>query len=300
MSSLSTFNRVTHPTSFAFPRCASAFTSARRRPRVCAAPRIDAALTHARTHAGASPSLRRRRCVTDLRAARSRDDGSRCGLGAGVRYPEPSRRQDEAQQGRRGAIHRFGAGLCPVTPGGERAGAMASGRAHGGGAMSPAEARPGGRRRAGDGEAAGGRWRSLFLFFLFRYLLFVPGARASWAPRRGAAAPPPLTHRFGSCFPGILFFNGVPGVLSFCPGLVSGVDSVAFRRRLSGYSAISGVVWELGAQGIPRTLMPEGGRRGRRTRSRCPGPSRSSAKYALWDSRQLPLISLIGWELGYR
>lgn len=148
-------------------------------------------------------------------------------------------------------------GPGPWPPGGPTAAApcppLRRGRAAGGG------------RRAGDGEAAGGRWLSLFLFFLFRFLLFVPGARASWAPRRGAAAPPPLTHRFGSCFPGILFFNGVPGVLSFRPGLVFGVDSVAFRRRLSGYSAISGVVWELGAQGIPRTLMPEGGRRG-------PGP----------------------------
>lgn len=36
---------------------------------------------------------------------------------------------------------------------------------------------------------------------------------------------------------------------------------MAFRRRLSGYSAISGVVWGW-VQGIPRTLMPEGGRRG--------------------------------------
>ena len=132
------------------------------------------------------------------------------------------------------------------------------------------------------------------------FLLFVPVARAAWAPRRGAAAPPPLTHRFGSCFPGILFFKGVPGVLNFLPGLVSGIDSVAFRRCLAGYFAISGVDRELGAQRIPRTLMPGGGRRGRRTRSRCQGPSRSSAKHALWDSRQLPLILIIGWELGYR
>lgn len=75
------------PTSFAFPLRKSAFTSARRRPRVCAAQDDD--LLHARTHAGASPSLRRRRCVTDIGRRAPRDDGGRCGLGAGVRYPGP-------------------------------------------------------------------------------------------------------------------------------------------------------------------------------------------------------------------
>lgn len=55
----------------------------------------------------------------------------------------------------------------------------------------PTAAAPWLRLRRGR-PAAGGRWRFLLLF-LFRFLLFVPVARAAWALRRGAAAPPLLT-----------------------------------------------------------------------------------------------------------
>ena len=140
--------------------------------------------------------------------------------------------------------------------------------------MAPAEARP----------AGGGRALALSVALPLSFPAFRSRSSGGLGstPRRSR---PTASDRFGSCFPGILFFNGVPGVLNFLPGLVSGIDSVAFRRCLAGYFAISGVDRELGAQRIPRTLMPGGGRRGRRTRSRCSGPSRSSAKHALWDSR---------------
>lgn len=168
--------------------------------------------------------------------------------------------------------------------------------------MSPAEARPGGRRRAAGGRRGGGG-RALALSVSLLPLSF-PALRSRRSgvlgstPRRSrpAASHSPLWKLLSGHF----VFQRSSGGSEFPSG-------PCFWSRLCGFPATSlGVLCHLrrslgaGCPGDPADLDARGWAEGARTRIRCPGPSRSSAKHALWDSRQLPLISLIGWELGYR
>ena len=149
--------------------------------------------------------------------------------------------------------------------------------------MARVEARPASGRALG-----GGRWRFFFFlpFFFFcstsSPLRFRrpggqggdPAAPTARAPRRGPAASPPLTPRRPShpaaphtpppftprrpsqlLLPAFCFSAEPWGDVNFLPGLVSGADLVACRRRLSGYFPSLGADSELGVPWIRQSLV---------------------------------------------